>query len=462
MAGPKSGMTMERDMSTMYPGVSSAVLLVASLTAGCATTPEAPEVPAGLEVVKQPTGIVRPAERIDTIAIRVVDSRGMPVSGVRVNWTGHGTIQPHDSISDHDGMVRARWLLPAHGEPYRSYSTGPSGRFTVSASITGGLGVTLSVEALAFQVESIWASFQLGCGLRADSLYCWNDDRRTARGTTTYHVPLPDGVVAKSVRLTEYSFCLLDQNGLPWCRRALDAGAGFLPVQQAPPLRTLYHNGSTESTERVCGLAVEDGSVWCWPVARAVALAASRQHDMTFTAAASGINHQCGLDADGFAWCWGSNSDGQLGNGTTVSSDDPQPVTGGFRFKAIVAGDRNACAAALDGAVYCWGRSVGSSGLLVPTLLDDPESRGGTMFMGDMGELYVLRGRRVRVWHNGQRLGLDSYFEPLQVIDMAVFGSICAITVSGETFCSATQLFPIIYSTLFPTELTAVAWPDPD
>jgi alpha-tubulin suppressor-like RCC1 family protein len=39
--------------------------------------------------------------------------------------------------------------------------------------------------------------------------------------------------------------------------------------------------------------------------------------------------HICGLADDGKAYCWGLNSTGQLGDGTTVDQPAPVAVVGG-------------------------------------------------------------------------------------------------------------------------------------
>jgi alpha-tubulin suppressor-like RCC1 family protein len=76
---------------------------------------------------------------------------------------------------------------------------------------------------------------------------------------------------------------------------------------------------------------------------------------------AAADNNTCAVDDDGDAWCWGSDTHGQLGNGGG-SSGTPESspvqvtttgVTGGF--VQIEVGDRHVCALGSTAAVYCWG-----------------------------------------------------------------------------------------------------------
>jgi len=80
---------------------------------------------------------------------------------------------------------------------------------------------------------------------------------------------------------------------------------------------------------------------------------------------ASPSNHVCALDASGAAYCWGANSEGQLGNGSTDSSATPIAVSGGLTFVAITAGGfGTTCGITPAGAAYCWGRNgAGESGV---------------------------------------------------------------------------------------------------
>lgn len=63
----------------------------------------------------------------------------------------------------------------------------------------------------------------------------------------------------------------------------------------------------------------------------------------------------CGLAADGAAWCWGSNANGVLGDGTTADRGGPGPVATPVRFTKLAVGSRHACGLTTTGSIWCWG-----------------------------------------------------------------------------------------------------------
>ena len=113
------------------------------------------------------------------------------------------------------------------------------------------------------------------------------------------------------------------------------------------------------------------GHVWKWGWATGGDLGANGQSDVpvaitmppgvTFTAIAAGWEHNLALDSTGRAWSWGSNSDGQLGNGGTSDSAVPTPVVpppGGASLVALAAGDFHSVALDSAGNAWAWGENT--------------------------------------------------------------------------------------------------------
>ncbi len=73
------------------------------------------------------------------------------------------------------------------------------------------------------------------------------------------------------------------------------------------------------------------------------------------TQVAAGGYTSCVLLAGGSVECWGNNFDGELGDGTTVDRLTPVAVKEVTNAKAIAAGFYETCALIADGTVKCWG-----------------------------------------------------------------------------------------------------------
>lgn len=80
----------------------------------------------------------------------------------------------------------------------------------------------------------------------------------------------------------------------------------------------------------------------------------------TLSSVSAGTSHSLALSSDGRVFSWGSNSNGRLGDGTTSSNKVPIPVStagvlAGRRITAIAAGDAHSMALSSDGLVFAWG-----------------------------------------------------------------------------------------------------------
>jgi alpha-tubulin suppressor-like RCC1 family protein len=75
-----------------------------------------------------------------------------------------------------------------------------------------------------------------------------------------------------------------------------------------------------------------------------------------FKAVAAGVGHSCALAPGGQAYCWGLNNLGQVGNGTSATPvRSVAVVIGGHVFTAIGAGNGHTCGVGEDAQVFCWG-----------------------------------------------------------------------------------------------------------
>jgi alpha-tubulin suppressor-like RCC1 family protein len=88
------------------------------------------------------------------------------------------------------------------------------------------------------------------------------------------------------------------------------------------------------------------------------------------TALSAGARHACAQASAAKVLCWGDNSSGQLGTGNTTSSPTPVPVSGlSNDLSGLSAGVRSTCAFTSGGSAFCWGEnSFGELGPPTPPL----------------------------------------------------------------------------------------------
>ncbi len=107
-------------------------------------------------------------------------------------------------------------------------------------------------------------------------------------------------------------------------------------------------------SEEMCYLE-DSGEVVCWGNSREAFWLTPGDGSLRFVALRGGYTHSCGLTADSTAYCWGSNTWGQLGNGTLWDSRKPVRVDTEAKFVEINPGGTITCGLEGNGRAYCWG-----------------------------------------------------------------------------------------------------------
>lgn len=117
------------------------------------------------------------------------------------------------------------------------------------------------------------------------------------------------------------------------------------------------------------------GAAWCWGSNSSGQLGTGTGADSPIPVAVSGatslqsisvsggfvVGATCALAADGGAWCWGANEVGELGNGQAGAGQFealPVAVSGQHAFERISRGRQTACAVTAQGVVWCWGDNL--------------------------------------------------------------------------------------------------------
>ena len=133
-----------------------------------------------------------------------------------------------------------------------------------------------------------------------------------------------------------------------------------MPVSEGQRFTSISAAGNT-----TCALTPQ-GSAYCWGANSSGTSGSGSTNasntpvpvsgDLRFSSiTVGGLGHAGGLTAGGSAHCWGMNRHGQLGTGNTVSHTTPVALSGGFSFQSISAGLSHTCGLASGGAAYCWG-----------------------------------------------------------------------------------------------------------
>jgi len=203
-------------------------------------------------------------------------------------------------------------------------------RCTATASDGTDPSASVSITTTVF---SPWEHVTTGnahtCGLNDGALYCWGRGGSGQLGLgSTSSKKEPTRVGSSSdwvqVEAIEDTTCAINSSGELYCWGENSGGT--------------VGDGST--TDRNAPVRVGKASNW------------------TLLAEAVSANHMCALNALGQIWCWGRNTNGQLGDGSTTHRTSPVRVTGTVTkvsVRDLYVGGYYSCAIDTKDTRHCWG-----------------------------------------------------------------------------------------------------------
>jgi alpha-tubulin suppressor-like RCC1 family protein len=406
--------------------------------------------------------------------------------------------------ADENGMYTC--ALDAAGAAYcwGAASFGQLGNGSVVNSSVP-VAVTTSGVLSGKTLTQVSLGTNFGCALDSSgAAYCWglNTSGQVGNPATATHFLVPTAVTSQAAVSAGYTHSCTISSGKAYCWGDNSDGelgnggttSSSVPVAVATSglLAGVTLTQITAGFFFTCALSTT-GAVYCWgfnadgelgnnsttnssvPVAVTTSGVLSGV-TVTQITADSGFN-ACALGSNGAAYCWGKNSDGQLGNNTVTSSSVPVAVTtsgvlAGKALTQVTAGNDLTCALDSAGLAYCWGDdtrgqlgnnsnttspvpvAVTATGVLSGvTLTQVTPGASFTCALGSAGAAYCWGS------DSSGQLGNNSTTQSLVPVSVAPQGPTGVAAVAGDATAAISWTAPVFLNNGSITVYTASAAP---
>jgi alpha-tubulin suppressor-like RCC1 family protein len=339
------------------------------------------------------------------LMVRVTDSDGRPSPGARVAWTASaGSLSSDATETNETGQSGVTWTLPAVPGVYTARAT---------AEGVGDLLFTATAQPVAGNIvfRYLDAGGYHACGITTtEQLLCWGygADGQLGLGNTSPVLSptlIPGDFRYRRIASGFYHTCAftLAANAYCWGNNS-DGRLGFggsggssttpVAVTIAPTVDTLH------------GDTLVIGGV-----------------ELLVQGMAAGEAHTCGVDLAQRLFCWGRNSEGQLGRGDFSGFNPPTLVNSGELFKEVSVGGLHTCGITLAGTGRCWGYNVAGQ-------LGDGSTANSAMPVAVAGGA-TFRTDPLVIFHSPD----PDFPLPPGPFVAAGYDHSCAISVAGPTLC---------------------------
>lgn len=277
-------------------------------------------------------------------------------------------------------QYRTDWAVNPSGAGAANFYTGPATNATLAKSAAGQTS-----RALLF--TDVAAGATHACGIARGRVFCWGTSAPGGLGlgavTSSSSPQLVGGVLAGKeaveVSAGTDTTCVRTVDGLAYCwgeGSSGQLGNGASMDSSVPVAVNDLANVTSISVGSTHVCAVADKSAFCWGNGAYGSLGNGDKNNRsaptyvstagllsgrTIWDIAAGDTHSCAV-ADGLAFCWGLNANGQLGNTTNTDALTPAAVyTGAALLGRVVtqisAGAAHSCAVA-NSQAFCWGANT--------------------------------------------------------------------------------------------------------
>ena len=350
---------------------------------------------------------------------------------------------------------------------------GWNGYGQIGNGITRHKSVPVTVINLDGHIEDISAGHSHACALvEGEGVYCWgwNEHGQLGTGRATFTSTTPVKVVnldrtttAVVVGLMHSCALLTDGSVRCWGENRFGQLGNGTTKDRYTPVRVVNLWGKakaiTAGANHTCAL-LTDGRVRCWGLNTYGQLGDGSTQDKhtpvtvanldgPAKAITAGANHTCALLTDGRVQCWGLNAQGQLGDGTIEDKHTPVSVINlRAPAKAIAAGSSHTCALLEDGRIQCWGQNTfGQLGngtfqdKKQPVEVVDLGLPAQHIAAGGEHTCAVLADKSLRCWGENGRgtVGNGSWKNTSRPVSVVGLGnSVVSVAVGDEFVCATT------------------------
>jgi len=159
---------------------------------------------------------------------------------------------------------------------------------------------------------------------------------------------------------------------------------------------------------------------------------------------AAGNQHACARLSNGKVKCWGTNTYGQLGDGTTTTRFMPVDVVGVMNATAVANGGYHSCALLADSTVRCWGANdqgqLGDGTNLNRPVAVSPSGLAGAtrIAAGQYHTCVILTGGGLKCWGRNSegQIGDNTTMQRALPTDVWWLLGATALSAHGNTSCA--------------------------